>query len=117
MTGADFLIDYLLKERDDIIPPRLPVSQKDKFDLYRGLVNIRPAWQADEKYLEAEDIYLKALTAQKGITDIKDLEAAEDNIYLWQGDITALKAIPHKDCTYIAQSDFLSDCPNLSQEY
>lgn len=91
MTGADFLIDYLLKERDDIIPPRLPVSQKDKFDLYRGLVNIRPAWQADEKYLEAEDIYLKALTAQKGITDIKDLEAAEDNIYLWQGDITALK--------------------------
>ena len=28
-----------------------------------------------------------------------------------------LKAIPHKDCTYIAQSDFLSYRPNLSQEY
>ena len=87
----DFLINYLLSERQDIANIKIPESEQDKFKLYRSLVNIRPAATADSSFLEAEDGFLKELTAQKGVTDIKDLTPIADNIYLWQGDITSLK--------------------------
>ncbi len=87
----DYLIKYLLSERQDIKTITIPESEQDKFNLYRSLVNIRPAAIADVGFLETEDSFLKKITAQKGITDIKDLTPIEDNIYLWQGDITTLK--------------------------
>ena len=43
------------------------------------------------EYLKAEDKLLQKLTAEKGITDIADLQPIEKNIYLWQGDITTLE--------------------------
>ena len=87
----DFLINYLLSERQDIPNIKIPETEQDKFRLYRCLVNIRPASTADNSFLETEDSFLKELTAQKGITDIKDLTPIEKSIYLWQGDITTLK--------------------------
>ena len=87
----DSLIDYLLKERGDAGRIAVPENENDKFRLYRSLVNIRPAGEADESYLETEELYLKELTRQKGITDIDDLKPVENNICLRQGDITSLK--------------------------
>ena len=87
----DFLINYLLAERNDIDNIRIPNHEQDKFNLYRSLVNIRPASPADDSFLETEDSFLKEMTVQKGVTDIADLIPIEDNIYLWQGDITTLK--------------------------
>ena len=87
----DYLINYLLSERQDIKNIKIPEDEQDKFNLYRSLVNIRPAATADESFLKAEDDFLTKLTAEKGITDIKDLTPIEKNIYLWQGDITTLK--------------------------
>ena len=87
----DFLINYLVSERNDIEGIKIPNNEQDKFNLYRSLGNIRPAAIADSSFLEAEDGFLKELTAQKGVTDIKDLIPIENSIYLWQGDITALK--------------------------
>ena len=91
MNNLDFLINYLVSERDDLGGMQMPESEQDKFRLYRSLVNIRPAWEADESFLRAEDEYLTALTAHKGITDIADLTPVQDGIYLWKGDITTLK--------------------------
>ena len=91
MNRLDNLINYLLSERNDLGNIAIPESQQDKFRLYRSLVNIRPAWQADESFLQAEDEYLTSMTESKGITDIADLSLIEDGIYLWQGDITTLK--------------------------
>lgn len=91
MNRLDNLIDYLLSERNDLGNITIPEAEQDKFRLYRSLVNIRPAWQADESFLQAEDEYLTALTESKGITDIADLSSIEDGIYLWRGDITTLK--------------------------
>lgn len=91
MNRLDYLIDYLLSERNDLGNITIPNNEQDKFRLYRSLVNIRPAWQADESFLQAEDKYLTELTESKGITDIADLTPIEDGIYLWQGDITTLK--------------------------
>ena len=87
----DRLINYLLSERNDAGRIRIPGSERDKFDLYRTLVNIRPAGIADAGFLETEDSFLKELTAEKGITDVEALTPIKDNIYLWQGDITTLK--------------------------
>ena len=91
MSKAEYLINYLLSERDDLGRIEMPKTEQGKFKLYRSLVNIRPAVKADESFLQAEDEYLTALTESKGITDIADLSPAENSIYLWQGDITALR--------------------------
>lgn len=86
----NYLISYLLSERNDM-DISIPTDSKEQFDLYRSLVNIRPAGKASAEYLKAEDEFLQKLTVQKGITDIADLQPVEENIYLWKGDITTLK--------------------------
>ena len=86
----NYLISYLLSERNDM-DISIPTDSKEKFDLYRSLVNIRPAEKASAEYLRAEDEFLQKLTAQKGITGIVDLQPVEKNIYLWKGDITTLQ--------------------------
>lgn len=85
------LIEYLLNEDTRYKDITIPTSEKEKFDLYRSLVNIRPAKKISAEYLKAEDEFLQKLTVQKGITDIADLQPVEENIYLWKGDITTLK--------------------------
>ena len=91
MNRLDNLIDYLLSERNELGNITIPDNEQDKFRLYRSLVNIRPAWAADDSFLQAEDEYLTELTESKGITDIADLTPIEDGIYLWRGDITTLR--------------------------
>lgn len=86
-----YLIEYLLQEDSRYCGIAVPSSEKEQFQLYRSLVNIRPAAPADEKYLEAEDEFLSELNLSREITDIAELKPIEDNIYLWKGDITTLK--------------------------
>lgn len=86
----NYLISYLISERNDM-DISIPTDSKEKFDLYRSLVNIRPAKKISAEYLKAEDEFLQKLTVQKGITDIANLQLVEKNIYLWKGDITTLK--------------------------
>lgn len=86
----NYIISYLLSERNNM-DISIPTDSKEKFDLYRSLVNIRPAKKISAEYLKAEDEFLQKLTVQKGITDIADLQPVEKNIYLWKGDITTLK--------------------------
>lgn len=85
------LIAYLLSERPEWNDLTIPTDELEQIRLYRSLVNIRPAGKASAEYLKAEDEFLQKLTAQKGITDIADLQPIEKNIYLWKGDITTLK--------------------------
>lgn len=89
--SAEKLIKYLLNENPEYRKIRIPSSENEQFRLYRSLVNIRLPSVISEEYLAAEDEYLRRKTAEKGITDIADLSPAEDNIYLWRGDITTLK--------------------------
>ena len=85
------LIEYLLNENASYMDITVPTDEKEQFQLYRSLVNVRPAMKISVEYLIAEDKLLRKLTAEKGITDITDLQPIEKNIYLWQGDITTLK--------------------------
>ncbi|MBQ3620493.1 MAG: protein-ADP-ribose hydrolase [Methanosarcinaceae archaeon] len=86
-----FLIRYLLAERSDAGKTAIPDNEEERFRLYRSLVNIRPAREADELFLRTEDEFLKELISEAGITDISDLKPAEDGIFLRQGDITTIK--------------------------
>lgn len=86
-----YLITRLAGERDSSARIRIPETETEQFRLYRGLVNIRPAWNADTDYLSAEDAFLTAMAAEKGITEFSSLTPCEDGIYLWQGDITTLR--------------------------
>lgn len=86
-----YLISYLKKENKNHEHIPVPDDTKGRFDLYRSLVNIRPAAPIDKSFLDIEDSLLKEMTLKKGITDIAELSPVENHIYLWQGDITTIR--------------------------
>lgn len=86
-----FLINYLLAENPQYTNLQIPANKDAQFRLFRSLVNIRAAKPMEETFLAVQDAYLKEKIAEKGITDIADLQPIEDGIYLWRGDITTLK--------------------------
>ena len=87
-----YLIKYLLAEdsRFRHYEPET-MSEQEQKDLLRSLMNIRMPAPLSDEFIEIQDKYLKQELKEKGITDIADLTPIENDIYLWQGDITTLK--------------------------
>lgn len=95
MTQAErrlYLIKYLLAEdgRSGHYEPEA-MSDREQKDLLRSLVNIRMPAPLSEEFVLIQDEYLKQELAKKGVTDIDDLAPVENDIFLWQGDITTLR--------------------------
>ncbi len=86
-----FLIKYLLGESRQYENMPIPGDEQGQKRLLRSLMNVRPPRPIGADFLAVQDEYLKAAAAEKGITDIASLIPIEDGIYLWQGDITALR--------------------------
>ena len=86
-----YLIKRLLSERDDYRGITVPHAEDEQRKLLRALINVRLPEVADEEFLRVQDEYLRRETERKGITDIDGLAPVKPDIYLWQGDITALK--------------------------
>lgn len=84
-----YLIEYLLAERGERI--EIPNDAYNQKRLLRSLFNIRMPKETSEDFLQIQDGYLQEENRRKGITDIADLQPVQDDIYLWQGDITTLK--------------------------
>ena len=84
-----YLIENLLAERRERI--EIPTDEYNQKRLRRSLFNIRMPGETSEDFLRVQDEYLQEENRNKGITDIADLQPVQDGIYLWQGDITALK--------------------------
>lgn len=84
-----FLIQALLRERGERF--ELPREEYNQKRLLRSLFNIRMSEAASEEFLRIQDEYLQEEISRKGITDIAELKPVQENIYLWQGDITTLK--------------------------
>nr|WP_316624721.1 protein in Tap1-dppD intergenic region [uncultured Ruminococcus sp.] len=84
-----YLIENLLAERRERI--EIPTDEYNQKRLLRSLFNIRMPGETSEDFLRVQDEYLQEENRNKGITDIADLQPVQDDIYLWQGDITALK--------------------------
>ena len=87
-----WLINYLLSEKEEYKSIAVPADEKEQFKLYRSLVNVRMPKAVSDEYFTVEDEFLREETAKKGVTAIGDLAPAADGIYIWQGDITTLKA-------------------------
>ena len=84
-----FLIQALLRERGERF--ELPREEYNQKRLLRSLFNIRMPKEVSEEFLQIQDEYLQEENRNKGITDIADLQPVQNDIYLWQGDITSLK--------------------------
>lgn len=87
---ADYLIRYLLDEREEYQGIALPSSLEEKRRLLRSLMNVRPPAPVSEAFLDVQDAYLEERLAERGITSLNDLTPVRPGLYLWQGDITTL---------------------------
>ncbi len=88
-----YLIRYLEKEMPEYRIPEIPQDEQEAFNLFRALCNVRMPGPVSEEFLQVQDAFLQEETAKKGITDIDDLHPvpADSRLFLWQGDITALR--------------------------
>lgn len=88
-----FLITYLKQERPEYGSPEVPDDDRNAFDLFRALCNVRMPGPVSDEFLEIQDAYLKEETQKKGITDSHTLKpvSSDSRLILWQGDITTLK--------------------------
>ena len=82
-------LDYLIR----ILNPnvKIPDSKQEKEDLFRTLMNIWEVEKLPEQFFDVQDKYLKQKLSEKKIVKLEELDEVENNIYLWQGDITTLK--------------------------
>lgn len=84
-----WLIKYLLNEDSIYSKMEIPSNEQEQFNLYRSLVNVRMPEPISEEYKTIEDEYLTELNK---VTNIDELKPINNDIYLWQGDITTLNA-------------------------
>ena len=82
-------LDYLIKTLNSEI--EIPETEQEKKDLFRSLLNTWKVSELPSEFYEAQDEYLQEILNAKGITRLEDLTEIDENIYLWQGDITTLK--------------------------
>ena len=84
------LIKTLLAEQSRYRNIEIPADEQGQKDLLRSLMNVRMPAPISDEYIEIESEYLREETAAKGVTRLADLTPVEEEIYLWQGDITTL---------------------------
>lgn len=87
----DFLISELLKEQPQYQSLPRPSTDAEKQRMLRAMMNTRPPIPIKDTVLEIQDAYLQAELQKKGIIRLSDLTPVQENLYLWQGDITTLQ--------------------------
>ena len=70
---------------------KIPDDEQSQKNMLRALFNLRMPEAADKEFLLIQDTYLQEEIRRKGITDLADLKPAQQDLYLWKGDITTLK--------------------------
>ena len=105
-TRRLFLIQSLLRENPRYAGLSVPKDPAGQRQLLRALMNVRAPKACDPEFLEMQDAYLADETAKKGVTDIQDLTPVQDGLYVWQGDITALRC----DAIVNAANSSLTGC-------
>ncbi len=86
-----YLIKSLLDENKQYQDMTIPKDTTEQKRLLRALFNIRMPKETADEFIAIQDEYLQEEINLKGVTDYRNLTPIENNIYLWQGDITTLK--------------------------
>lgn len=96
-----FLIDTLLKEQQKYSgfsavsgnsDADIPNDKDGQKRLLRSLMNIRMPHEADAEFIKIQDEYLRQANEEKGVVTLNDIDEVSEDIYVWKGDITRLKA-------------------------
>ena len=86
-----YLIRSLLSEEQKYGGIGIPTDSDGQRRLLRALMNVRPPRPISDGFLRVQDEYLRAVIRGRGMTELRGLEPVRGGIYLWQGDITALR--------------------------
>jgi len=94
LDDLDLILNYLLEELPDHRQLIIPSDLIGKRRLMRSLMNVRPAREASEHFLKAQDAELQKQVREKGIDEINQtlISPLDHRLKLWQGDITRFKA-------------------------
>lgn len=96
-----FLIDALLKEQQKYSGFSAVSGNSDEDisndkdgqkRLLCSLMNIRMPHEADAEFIKIQDEYLRQANEEKGVVTLNDIDEVSEDIYVWKGDITRLKA-------------------------
>lgn len=89
-----WLINELQKEDNQLSNYPIPNDEQGQKDLLRALMNIWMPRELSDEFLIIQDEYLQEENKRVAITDIESLKSIESDsrIFLWQGDMTTLKA-------------------------
>lgn len=87
-----YLIKELIAEQTQYRNTEIPRGKNEQEQLLRSLMNVRPPQTIGKAFLTVQDAYLQARATEKGIVQLSELSPVNDNMYLWQGDITRLAA-------------------------
>lgn len=93
-----FLIDALSKEQQKFSAfsgnsdADIPADKDGQKTLLRSLMNIRMPHEADTEFIKVQDEYLRQANEEKGVVTLDDIDEVSEDIYVWKGDITRLKA-------------------------
>lgn len=92
LHDLEYILNYLLEEQPVHRRLSIPSDLTGKRSLMRSLMNMRPAMEASEHFLRAQDAELQEQLLEKGICEAEDalVSPADNRLKLWQGDITRL---------------------------
>jgi O-acetyl-ADP-ribose deacetylase (regulator of RNase III) len=92
LDDLDFILSFLVEERNEYGKLIIPSDLVGKRQLMRSLMNSRPPAPASENLLQAQDEELLKQLKEKGIVEINQaiVSPADNRIKLWQGDITGI---------------------------
>lgn len=85
-----YLVQALKQENEQYKNLAVPDDAAEQKLLLRALFNVRMPAPAPEEFLAVQDEYLQEETRQKGVTELAELSPVQEDIYLWQGDITTI---------------------------
>src|SRR5699024_3207502 len=107
-----FRSDYLADENSQAYE-QLKEKTTNKFELFRGLVNVRKAEPVTDEFIQIQNAYLTEINNNKTLTSLNDLQAFKQQHYLWQGDITTLEV----DTIVNAANSELLGCTQANHNY
>lgn len=114
MERLDFLIDYLLKERNQVVDLK-DKNTRYKKDLLKKLFIEREPNQVSKEFIQIQDEYLQLESIKTGIKDISEAKKMKDNLYLIKCDITSLRTdaiVNSSDATGIGNISLLDTIDN-----